>query len=30
MYAGESFDITQEVLDFLNAAYKAKAKETKK
>ncbi len=29
MYAGESFDITQEVLDFLNAAYKAKSKETK-
>ena len=28
MYAGESFDITQEVLDFLNAAYKAKSKET--
>ena len=29
MYAGESFDITQEVLDFLNAAYQAKSKETK-
>lgn len=29
MYAGEGFDITQEVLDFLNAAYKAKSKETK-
>ena len=29
MYAGESFDITQEVLDFLNAAYKARSKETK-
>lgn len=30
MYAGESFDITQEVLDFLNAAYKAKAEDAKK
>lgn len=30
MYAGESFDITQEVLDFLNAAYQAKSKEAKK
>ena len=30
MYAGEGFDITQEVLDFLNAAYQAKSKETKK
>ena len=29
MYAGEGFDITQEVLDFLNAAYQAKSKETK-
>ena len=29
MYAGESFDITQEVLDFLNAAYKAKSKDSK-
>ena len=30
MYAGEGFDITQEVLDFLNAAYQAKSKEAKK
>ena len=30
MYAGEGFDITQEVLDFLNAAHKAKANDTKK
>ena len=30
MYAGEGFDITQEVLDFLNAAYQAKTKEAKK
>lgn len=29
MYAGEGFDITQKVLDFLNAAYQAKSKETK-
>ena len=29
MYAGEGFDITQEVLDFLNAAYKAKSKDSK-
>ncbi|WP_299368567.1 OmpH family outer membrane protein [uncultured Porphyromonas sp.] len=29
MYAGEGFDITQEVIDFLNAAYQAKSKETK-
>ena len=30
MYAGEGFDITKEVLDFLNAAHKAKANDTKK
>ncbi|WP_027451480.1 OmpH family outer membrane protein [Porphyromonas uenonis] len=30
MYAGESFDITQEVIDFLNAAHKAKAEDAKK
>ena len=30
MYAGESFDITQEVIDFLNAAHKAKVNDTKK
>lgn len=30
MYAGEGFDITKEVLDFLNAAHKAKSNDTKK
>ena len=30
MYAGEGFDITQEVIDFLNAAHKAKADDAKK
>ena len=30
MYAGESFDITQEVIDFLNAAHKAKTEDAKK
>ena len=30
MYAGEGFDITQEVIDYLNAAHKAKADDAKK
>ena len=30
MYRGEGFDITQEVIDYLNAAHKAKADDAKK